>query len=299
MQNDYVIQIQNIYKQYPRKGSGMVTVLNDINLRVKAGEFISLVGPSGCGKSTLMRLLLGSELPTSGSIFIGGKKASGPNRDRGIVFQRYSLFPHLTVLENVMFGLELEQINLAKKWLWYPGYRRKKRQFVDEAMEYLRRVRLDGHADKHPHELSGGMQQRVAIAQALIMKPIVLLMDEPFGALDPGTREEMQLFLLQLWEKERMTIFFVTHDLEEALFLGERVLVLSSYYSAEQEDSEGSKIVIDKKITSASSDSTDSKYTPEFNVLLEQIRRDGFTESHRQQVTEFDLSHPDSSRFGQ
>ncbi len=299
MQNGYVIQIQNIYKQYPRKGGGMVTVLNDINLRVKAGEFISLVGPSGCGKSTLMRLLLGAELPTSGSIFIGGKKASGPNRDRGIVFQRYSLFPHLTVLENVMFGLELEQINLVTKWLWYFRYRRKRAQFIDEAMEYLRRVRLDGHADKHPHELSGGMQQRVAIAQALIMKPIVLLMDEPFGALDPGTREEMQLFLLQLWEKERMTIFFVTHDLEEALFLGERVLVLSSYYSAEQKDSEGSKIVIDKNITSASSNSTDSKYTPEFNVLLEQIRRDGFTESHRQQVADFDLSHPDSSRFGQ
>lgn len=298
MQNDYVIQVQNIYKQYPRKNGGMVTVLNDINLRVKTREFVSLVGPSGCGKSTLLRLLLGAEPPTSGNIFIGGKKASGPNRDRGIVFQRYSLFPHLTVLENVMFGLELEQINLVTKWLWYLRYRRKRAQFADEAMEYLRRVRLDEHADKHPHELSGGMQQRVAIAQALIMKPIVLLMDEPFGALDPGTREEMQLFLLQLWEKERMTIFFVTHDLEEALFLGERVLVLSSYYITEQENSEGSKIVIDKEIPSASSKSTDSKYTPEFNVLLEQIRRDGFTESHRQEVTEFDLSHPDSSCFG-
>ncbi len=294
MQNEYVVQMRNVYKQYPRKGSGMVTVLNDINLQVQAGEFVSFVGPSGCGKSTLLRLLLGAELPTSGHVLIGGKEAGGPNRDRGIVFQRYSLFPHLTVLENVMFGLELEQINLVKKWLWYPGYHRMRAEFTDEAMEYLRRVKLDEHAEKHPHELSGGMQQRVAIAQALIMKPIVLLMDEPFGALDPGTREEMQLFLLHLWEKERMTIFFVTHDLEEALFLGERVLVLSPYYSTDEGRADGSRIVIDKETPGKHSKSIDDKYTPEFNVLLEQIRREGFTESHRQHIQEFDLSHPDS-----
>lgn len=294
MENEYVVQIHNVCKEYAHKGSGMLAVLNDINLQVKAGAFVSFIGPSGCGKSTLLRLILGAELPTSGYILIGGKKAGGPNRDRGIVFQRYSLFPHLTVLENVMFGLELEQINLVKKWLWYHGYRKKRAEFADEAMEYLRRVRLHEHANKYPHELSGGMQQRVAIAQALIMKPIVLLMDEPFGALDPGTREEMQMLLLQLWEKERMTIFFVTHDLEEALFLGERILVLSPYYRTDEGSAEGSRIVIDKKPPGEHPKTIHDKYTPEFNVLLEQIRREGFTESHLQHIQEFDLSHPDS-----
>jgi len=294
MKSEYVVQVRNVYKEYPREKNMMVTVLNDITLQVKSGSFISFVGPSGCGKSTLLRLILGAELPTSGHVLIGGKEAGGPNRDRGIVFQRYSLFPHLTVLENVMFGLELEQINLVKKWLLYPKYRGKRREFAEEAMEYLRHVKLDEHANKYPHELSGGMQQRVAIAQALIMKPIVLLMDEPFGALDPGTREDMQLFLLRLWEEERMTIFFVTHDLEEALFLGERVLVLSPYYITDEGRAEGSRIVIDKETPGKHPKTIHDKYTPEFNALLEQIRREGFTESHLQHIQEFDLSHPDS-----
>ncbi|MEE8526573.1 MAG: ABC transporter ATP-binding protein [Thermoanaerobaculia bacterium] len=301
---DYLLRLEQVTKRYPvrsdaaaggRSGKQEITVLDDVDLRVRQGELITLVGPSGCGKSTLLRLILGSEKPTAGRVLVTGREVESPCRDRGIVFQKYSLFPHLTVLENITFGLDLEEFSLLERPARYFYYRRRKREFAAEARRYLERMHLAESADKYPHELSGGMRQRVAIAQAAIMKPRILLMDEPFGALDDATRQEMQIFLLELWEQARMTVFFVTHDLEEALFLGTRILVLSQYFTADEEV-EGAKFVTDKEVPGGHPKPHDFKYSPEFNAFLAQIRRDGLDPEVRQHVKEFDLSHRDAWR---
>ncbi len=291
MSDIFVVKLADVYQRYQRDGK-LMTILNDIDLKVRPKELVTLVGPSGCGKSTLLRLIVGWERAKAGTVRIDDIAAGPPNRDRGIVFQKYSLFPHLTVLENVILGLELEQIRFLEKYLWYPGYLRRRKTWVNEATTFLERMRLSEHANKYPHELSGGMQQRVAIAQALIMKPKIILMDEPFGALDPGTREDMQVFLLELWEQYQMTIFFVTHDLEEALFLGTRIIVLSPYYTVDNGSAEGAKIVMDRKLPGPAA--TRVKYSPEFNALLEEVKQRGFVKDYKQHISEFDLSHPDS-----
>ena len=282
--SDAALHIEDLYKSY-----GPKLVLENVDLSTTEGTFCSVVGPSGCGKSTLFRMVLGEEAPSQGAIYIEGEQVTGPGTDRGIVYQRYSLFPHLTVLENVALGRNL-RTPLAERW-------RSRKHIREEAMGYLRRVRLDEHADKHPHELSGGMQQRVAIAQALITRPKLLMMDEPFGALDPETREAMQLFILELWEEQRMTIFFVTHDMEEAVFLGTRVLVLSQHYTDDRGNDpavkRGSRIVADYELPSAAN-STKAKTSPEFLDLTQEIRRIGFSPEHLRHVAEFNLRHPDS-----
>lgn len=274
-----LLHIQDVYKSY-----GPKLILNDIDFSVAAGELCTVVGPSGCGKSTLLRLVLGQEEASSGFIHIDQRPVWGPDRHRGIVYQRYSLFPHLTVLENVSLGLKLEKGFID--WVKY------KKAIREEAEYFLNRIHLSEHANKYPHELSGGMQQRVAIAQALIMKPKILMMDEPFGALDPGTREDMQIFLLEIWDEFKMTIFFVTHDLEEALFLGTRIVVLSQFYS--QDDNKGgSKIVADYQLPRKAK-STRVKENASFKSLIHQIRKEGFDPQYLQNVTEFNLKHPDS-----
>lgn len=277
------LHLEDVYKSYDR------VILDDIDLSVSKGEFCTVVGPSGCGKSTLLRLILGVETPDSGTLHLHGEEIGYPSPSRGIVFQRYSLFPHLTVLENVMLGRTLPH-GLFER-------RRRRKEFREEAEYYLQRVRLAGQGDKYPHELSGGMQQRVAIAQSLVTSPDILLMDEPFGALDPDTREEMQLFLLELWDEQKMTVFFVTHDLEEAFFLGTRVLVLSQYYTdgrGDNHEKRGAKIVSDHPLHKAGISSTQIKNNPDFINLTEQIRREGFDPKIRQHVNEFNLKHPDS-----
>ncbi|HBQ3014806.1 TPA: ABC transporter ATP-binding protein [Klebsiella quasipneumoniae subsp. quasipneumoniae] len=210
------IDIKNIWQEY-----GDHVVLERINLQVKEGEFCSMVGASGCGKSTFLRLLLGQEQPTHGAILLDGQPlAAEPDRSRGVVFQRYSVFPHLNVLDNVAIGLELPASPLLGRL--FGGRKREARQ---QAQRMLEKVGL-GHAlDKYPAQLSGGMQQRLAIAQAFVMQPRVLLLDEPFGALDPGIRKDMHALLLQLWSETRMTVFMVTHDLAEGFNLGTRLLV--------------------------------------------------------------------------
>jgi NitT/TauT family transport system ATP-binding protein len=280
------IHIEDVYKLYDGRH-----VLDNVDLSVSSGEFCALVGPSGCGKSTLLRLILGQERPTKGDVLIEGAPAGFPDTRRGIVFQKYTLYPHLTVLDNVLLGKRL-----AQPWSWLPRVRPRKEDH-DAALEYLERVRLSDAAHKYPHELSGGMQQRVAIAQALIMKPPVLLMDEPFGALDPDTREEMQLFLLELWERERPTIFFVTHDLEEACFLGTRLLVLSQYYTDDRGDGaqRGGKIVADYLLTDGVT-ATSVKRREDFKAFIQGLREQGFDPSVRRHVKDFDLQHPDSFR---
>mgnify|MGYP001546742908 CR=1 FL=1 len=283
--NSRFLHLEDVYKSYDR------VILDDIDLAVSKGEFCTVVGPSGCGKSTLLRLILGVESPDSGTLHLHGEEIGYPSPNRGIVFQRYSLYPHLTVLENVMLGRTLPAGFFERK--------HKKKKFIEEAEYYLKRVRLEGQGNKYPHELSGGMQQRVAIAQSLVTNPDILLMDEPFGALDPDTREEMQLFLLELWDEQKMTVFFVTHDLEEAFFLGTRVLVLSQYYTDDRGDNHarrGAKIVGDYPLAKAGAASTKIKNDPEFIKLTEEIRSVGFDPKIRQHVNEFNLKHPDSFR---
>jgi NitT/TauT family transport system ATP-binding protein len=281
-----ILLVEDVIKSYGQK-----LVLDDVDFSVREGEFCSVVGPSGCGKSTLLRLVLGQEFPSAGRVHIDGKEVGHPNPERGIVYQKYTLFPHLSVLENVMLGMRLT--HSLPQWL------RKRRELRDEAVSMLERMRLGGDLKKYPHQLSGGMQQRVAIAQAMIMKPRILLMDEPFGALDPGTREDMQVYLLEVWEELKTTIFFVTHDLEEAAFLGTRLLVLSQYYSDERGDGpnvvRGARLVADYQIKT-SAGSTVVKGTAEFGELLQQVKQEGFEADYRKHVDEFNLRHPDAWR---
>ena len=288
------VLVEDVYKDYPDPSGGIKRVLGDIDLRISAGEFVTVVGPSGCGKSTLLRLIVGEEKPTSGKVFVNGQIVSGPNRDKGIVYQRYSLFPHKTVLENIMFGLELEGFSLLSRPLGGVLFKKRLQAYSEKAVEYMKRVGLDiSDTSKKPHQLSGGMKQRVAIAKAMIMDPKVLLMDEPFGALDHSTRRAMQSFIIEKWKENKQTILFVTHDLEEAIFLGTRIIVLSQHYSADSPVN-GAKIVLDKSIPF--SQSHDFKLTPEFAALEQQIRRDGLDPNHKPHVKDFDLSHPDSFR---
>ncbi|GFM65091.1 ABC transporter ATP-binding protein [Pseudomonas cichorii] len=210
------ISVRNVWQQYDDQ-----VVLEGLNLEVAEGEFCTLVGASGCGKSTFLRLLLGQEIPSRGVITLDGKAlVSEPDPSRGVVFQRYSVFPHLSVLDNVALGLELPNA----RWIGRL-FGQAKRDAREQAAVLLHKVGL-GHAlDKYPTQLSGGMQQRLAIAQALIMKPRVLLLDEPFGALDPGIRKDMHNLLLELWQETKLTVFMVTHDLSEGFNLGTRLMV--------------------------------------------------------------------------
>jgi NitT/TauT family transport system ATP-binding protein len=191
---------------------GGYTALRDVNFQVHRREFLSVIGPSGCGKSTLARLIAGLESPTSGQILIEDRAVRGPGHDRGMVFQGYTLFPWLSVTENVMFGLRMTGMGRGPA--------------EAEARQWVDLVGLSKFADAWPNQLSGGMKQRVAIARALANRPRVLLMDEPFGALDAQTRSRMQRHLLRIWENVEVTIVFITHDLDEAIFLADRILVL-------------------------------------------------------------------------
>jgi NitT/TauT family transport system ATP-binding protein len=278
------LRIEDLYKSY-----GERLILDNVDLAVRKGEFCNVVGPSGCGKSTLLRQVLGEERPDSGRVTVEGREVGHPDTRRGIVFQRYSLFPHLSVIDNVMTG---PLLGLS----WRERSRRRPAVRV-EATRFLERMRLAEHAGKYPYELSGGMQQRVAIAQSLIMRPSILMMDEPFGALDPDTREQMQVLLLEIWEAEQTTIFFVTHDLEEAVYLGTRVLVLSQYYTDDRglQCKRGAKIVADHPLPRAVS-GTHVKHHPEFTALVERIRSEGFDPAGRKHVADFNLTHPDAFR---
>ena len=210
------ISVKNVWQQY-----GDQVVLEGLNLSIAEGEFCTLVGASGCGKSTFLRLLLGQEVASKGTIQLDGQPlAKEPDSTRGVVFQRYSVFPHLSVLDNVALGLELPRSGLLGRL-----FGAAKRDARDQAAVLLHKVGLDHALDKYPTQLSGGMQQRLAIAQALIMKPRVLLLDEPFGALDPGIRKDMHALLLELWRETKLTVFMVTHDLSEGFNLGTRLLV--------------------------------------------------------------------------
>jgi len=203
------------------KSYGDHIVLEDISVKVNAGDFVTLVGASGCGKSTFLKILLGVESISTGTCLLDGKPIpEEPDPERGIVFQRYSVFPHLNVRDNVAIGLEFS----GNRWLG-KLFGSRKREAVAEAEKWIAAVGLTHALNKYPHELSGGMQQRLAIAQALIKRPRVLLLDEPFGALDPGIRKDMHKLLLDLWQQYQLTVFMVTHDLHEGFYLGTRLWV--------------------------------------------------------------------------
>lgn len=294
--NKYLLHLEDVVKRYTNQKGVEFTVLNDIDLKVSKGEFITIIGPSGCGKSTLLRLILGSEQPSEGSVLFQDKPIVSPDRHRGIVFQKYSLFPHLTVLENLMFGLDMEEFTIPGRMLRPFHWLARRKAYREKAQHYLERVGLADDGDKFPQQLSGGMRQRVAIAQSLIMEPQILLMDEPFGALDDSTRQDMQLFILEQWEKVNMTIFFVTHDLEEAVFVGSRNLVLSQYYQTEQEHNEGSKIVTDIAVPGPYPRTSEFKYSKELNETIKKLRHEGLDPAHQQHIKDFDLSHKDAFR---
>ncbi|WP_202593438.1 ABC transporter ATP-binding protein [Tolumonas lignilytica] len=211
-----ILQAKNVWKEY-----GDVCVLERINVSINAGEFVTVVGASGCGKSTFLKLILGTEAATRGELLLDGQPIpQEPDEHRGIVFQKYSVFPHLTVLGNVMLADEFSQSPFLGKLF---GAAKKAAQERAEAM--LERVGLSHALNRYPSELSGGMQQRLAIAQALMKKPRILLLDEPFGALDPGIRGDMHQLIRELWLQQQLTIFMVTHDLKEGFALGSRLWV--------------------------------------------------------------------------
>jgi NitT/TauT family transport system ATP-binding protein len=207
--------IDNVSRIFPAVRGGVPTrALEPTDLAVADNDFVTILGPSGCGKSTLLRMVAGLDTPTTGRILLDGKAITGPGADRGMVFQSYTLFPWLTVSENISFGLRERGVA--------------PRQRADIAAQWLDKVGLTSFANHYPKQLSGGMQQRTAIARALANSPKILLLDEPFGALDNQTRALMQELLLGIWERERKTVIFVTHDIEEAVFLASRVVVMTA-----------------------------------------------------------------------
>jgi NitT/TauT family transport system ATP-binding protein len=237
-----LIRLENIGVEYAIPGHAPKKVLENLDLTIARGEFVAVCGQTGCGKSTMLRLILGSEKPAWGRVLIDGRELRRPDRHRGYVPQKYSLFPDRTVLDNITFGPEMEEFGLFGRLL--PGYYRRRRELRAAALEQLNRMGLrEADSGKYPDQLSGGMQQRVAIAQALIMKPKILLMDEAFSALDPATRTDMQKLVRAVWAETGTTILFVTHNIAEAIFLGTRVVVLG------KDNPDGSsKVILDMEV---------------------------------------------------
>ncbi|MDH3525386.1 MAG: ABC transporter ATP-binding protein [Acidobacteriota bacterium] len=219
-----IVEFDGVEKTFNAGTPKAFTAIRDVDFAIEdkpgSGEFIAIVGPSGCGKSTILNLIQGFAdvyPPTRGEVRVRGEIVRGPGSDRGMIFQKYSSFPHRTVLANVRFGLEINQRALGMS----PS------EMDDRASDLIRRVGLAGHEGKYPHQLSGGQQQRVAIARTLVLRPRIILMDEPFSALDEPTRYEMQRLITELWHDEEATVFLVTHSLTEALYLGDRVWVMT------------------------------------------------------------------------
>jgi NitT/TauT family transport system ATP-binding protein len=257
------IHIADVSVAYPVGKKSTKTILAGVELEIAEGEFVVLLGQTGCGKSTLLRMILGQERPTGGAVSIAGKTVERVSAACGYVPQKYSLFPDRTVMGNLEFGPETAGYHVLGRFK--PGFAAFKKQVRAEAMRQLERMGLHASdAVKYPHQLSGGMQQRVAIAQALMMKPTILLMDEAFSALDPSTRSSLQRMLRDIWLETRPTVVFVTHNTAEALFLGTRVIVL-----AKSDRLSGAKVALDLKL--AGSGMSLKKNGQEFLDLVDQI----------------------------
>jgi len=246
--SEYALEIDGLHHRY-----GETKVLDNVNLRILPGQIVAIVGPSGCGKSTLLKAILGTHPPTEGKIFADGIPVTGPTRNVGIVYQNYSLYDFLTAEKNVAFGLKLDETSLFGRTVLFPKYLKKKREHLRKAREFLDQVGLEHACGKYPGEMSGGMKQRVAVAQAFIMKPKIVLLDEPFGALDEAMREELQMMLLKFYQENLIakregrrpnyTILMVTHELNEAIYVADRVIGMSRFHT---EGDQGATIVYDR-----------------------------------------------------
>lgn len=241
------VKVDNIKMVFNGRNGEMVA-LNGVDLDIHENEFVTVVGPSGCGKSTLLNIIAGLLEPTSGQVLCDGEPVNGVGRDRGVVFQQYALFPWLTVEKNIRFALEMRGVKGAEA--------------DQEVSKYLKMVDLEKFADHYPKELSGGMKQRVAIARAYAANPKILLMDEPFGALDAQTRAQLQTELLETWQKEKKTCFFITHDVDEAIILGQRCVIMSARPGR-------IKRIVDIDIPYPRTQET--RMSPEFNRLKNEI----------------------------
>jgi NitT/TauT family transport system ATP-binding protein len=209
-----VLEVAKLRKVYEDEFTEeIVTAIDDVSFKVEKGDFVSILGPSGCGKTTVLNIIAGFIKPSSGSVLLNAQEIKGPGPDRGVVFQSFALFPWRTVLQNVTFGPKMRGISRSKR--------------EASAREYVKLVGLEGFENRYPHELSGGMRQRVGVARVLANEPAVMLMDEPFASIDAQTRMSLQQDLTAIWERQRPTVFFVTHDVEEAVFLSNRIVVLS------------------------------------------------------------------------
>ena len=294
---DPILQISGVSHAFGRS-----RVLHQLNLEIQRGEFIGLVGPSGCGKSTLLRAIVGTHPPQQGRILIhgdgGSRIVNAPGRDRGIVYQRYSLFSHLTAQENVAYGLMADQTTPSGRWFRRGHWRALRRTHLAQAAEFLERMKLGDALRKFPPEMSGGTCQRVAIAQALIMKPAVLLLDEPFGALDEATREELQRVLLTLraenqalrlrQEPPSHTVVLVTHEINEAIYVSDRVIGLSQYWDwkgAGENECPGATFVYDQASPAFAPD--DPRDFLSFRDQKEEILRVVFDPTHSQSHREY------------
>ena len=265
-----VVEINNVQKVYRVKGGADVHALNGVNLTVSENEFICVVGPSGCGKTTLLNIIAGLETVDSGEVTIEGQRIIGPGPDRAVIFQQYALYPWMTVLKNVMFPLKFQRKHIVSEKKDASGksvkvikdVRYTKKEKEEIARKYIKMVDLEGFEDAFPSRLSGGMKQRVAIARAYVGDAEVLLMDEPFGAVDAQTRSQLQEDLLKTWAKEKKTCFFITHDVEEAVLLASRVVIMSARPGR-------IKKIIEIDLPYPRNQAT--KMTPEFNAYKNQV----------------------------
>jgi NitT/TauT family transport system ATP-binding protein len=261
------ILLRDVAVAYPSGRGATKTVLSGINLEIAAGEFVVILGETGCGKSTLLRLILGQESPTAGSVVVDGKSVTRIDARCGYVPQKYSLFPDRTVLGNVLYGPENSNGHFIDRMR--PSFYRRRRTLQAEARAFLQRLGLyPQDLAKYPHQLSGGMQQRVAIAQALMMKPPVLLMDEAFSALDPSTRSSLQEQLHSIWTESRPTIIFVTHNTQEALLMGTRLILLGRH---QDEDAERNNVLLDMQIPIARLPLVARRKSSEFQELQDYV----------------------------
>jgi len=276
-----VIHLDDVCVEYAIHGHAPKKVLDHLDLSILEGQFVAVCGQTGCGKSTMLRMILGAERPTSGRILIDGRELARPDRHRGYVPQKYSLFPDKTVLDNITFGPEMAEFGLWGRLK--PAFRRRRAEMRQTAFGYLRQMGLqDSDSGKYPDQLSGGMQQRVAIAQALIMEPRILLMDEAFSALDAATRTGMQRLVRTVWRETGTTILFVTHNIAEAIVLGTRVIVLG------KESIESSaRVTFDMEIPDSIRESSGYPRRDELDRLTKQIEDAAMGGRHELEMAEF------------
>lgn len=280
-----LISLRQVGKTFTNPDGTHKVVLRDISLDINQGEFITIVGPSGCGKSTLLFGVGGFHKFTEGEASFLGEPIGPPNRDRGIVFQDYTIPEYLTVEENTFFGIKLQALPFFAHFLPFADHKLRK-QNETRIQELLHKVGLTERAKAYPRELSGGQKQRAAIAQVLATNPKIVLMDEPFSALDPATRESLQELTLKIQRENHLTILFVTHDLEEAVYLGDRIVVLSQYHG---EASPGAKIVLDKNLDEY--DDPEIKSSPKFAHLVREIFHIGFEPKKAERNAQLGITH--------